>query len=67
MKTIKIVLATVLLLVITSGITYGQQMPPFASSLQNDFIEVLIAEQIPVSIFLVNGIKLQGQIQGLAF
>jgi host factor-I protein len=32
------------------------------NELQNDFLEGLRKESIPVSIFLVNGIKLQGQI-----
>jgi host factor-I protein len=33
-----------------------------ANELQNEFLEGLRKESIPVSIFLVNGIKLQGQI-----
>jgi host factor-I protein len=32
-------------------------------SLQDPFLNVLRKEHIPVSIFLVNGIKLQGQIE----
>jgi host factor-I protein len=32
------------------------------NGLQNEFLEGLRKESIPVSIFLVNGIKLQGQI-----
>ncbi|MBA58872.1 MAG: RNA chaperone Hfq [Gammaproteobacteria bacterium] len=32
-------------------------------SLQEPFLNVLRREKIPVSIFLVNGIKLQGQIE----
>ena len=32
-------------------------------SLQDPFLNVLRKERIPVSIFLVNGIKLQGQIE----
>lgn len=32
------------------------------NELQNEFLEGLRKEGIPVSIFLVNGIKLQGQI-----
>lgn len=32
------------------------------NELQNEFLEGLRKESIPVSIFLVNGIKLQGQI-----
>jgi len=31
-------------------------------SLQDAFLDALCKEQVPVSIFLVNGIKLQGQI-----
>jgi host factor-I protein len=33
------------------------------NELQNEFLEGLRKESIPVSIFLVNGIKLQGQIE----
>ena len=32
-------------------------------SLQDPFLNMLIRERVPVSIFLVNGIKLQGQIE----
>lgn len=32
-------------------------------SLQDPFLNILRKERIPVSIFLVNGIKLQGQIE----
>ncbi|MBK1649163.1 RNA chaperone Hfq [Rhabdochromatium marinum] len=32
-------------------------------SLQDPFLNVLRKERVPVSIFLVNGIKLQGQIE----
>ena len=32
-------------------------------SLQDPFLNVLRKERIPVSIFLVNGIKLQGQVE----
>jgi host factor-I protein len=32
-------------------------------SLQDPFLNVLRKEHVPVSIFLVNGIKLQGQIE----
>lgn len=32
------------------------------NELQNEFLEGLRKESIPVSVFLVNGIKLQGQI-----
>ena len=34
-------------------------------SLQDPYLNVLRKERIPVSIFLVNGIKLQGQIESL--
>jgi host factor-I protein len=33
-------------------------------SLQDPFLNVLRKEKIPVAIYLVNGIKLQGQIEG---
>ena len=33
------------------------------NGLQNEFLEGLRKENVPVSIFLVNGIKLQGQIE----
>jgi host factor-I protein len=36
--------------------------PANAAKLKDDFFDCLKTEQIPVSIFLVNGIKLQGQI-----
>ncbi|MHC8441467.1 MAG: RNA chaperone Hfq [Candidatus Eutrophobiaceae bacterium] len=32
-------------------------------SLQDSFLNILRKEKVPVSIFLVNGIKLQGQIE----
>ena len=32
-------------------------------SLQDPFLNILRKERVPVSIFLVNGIKLQGQIE----
>ena len=35
-------------------------------SLQDPYLNVLRKERIPVSIFLVNGIKLQGQIESFA-
>jgi len=31
-------------------------------SLQDQFLNLLLTQRVPVSIFLVNGIKLQGQI-----
>ena len=34
-----------------------------SQSLQEPFLNTLRKEQIPVSIFLVNGIKLQGQVE----
>ena len=36
---------------------------PRGTALQDPFLNVLRKERIPVSIFLVNGIKLQGQIE----
>jgi len=35
---------------------------PVAKSLQDPFLNALRKERVPVSIYLVNGIKLQGQI-----
>ena len=32
-------------------------------SLQDSFLNALLKDRVPVSIFLVNGIKLQGQIE----
>lgn len=32
--------------------------------LQNEFLKELIKEQVPVSIFLINGIKLHGIVDG---
>ena len=36
---------------------------PKGQSLQDPFLNTLRKERVPVSIFLVNGIKLQGQIE----
>ena len=36
---------------------------PKGTALQDPFLNVLRKERIPVSIFLVNGIKLQGQVE----
>lgn len=36
---------------------------PKGQSLQDPFLNALRKERIPVSIFLVNGIKLQGQVE----
>jgi host factor-I protein len=33
------------------------------SSLEGNFLKILMQERVPVSIYLVNGIKLQGQIE----
>jgi host factor-I protein len=33
------------------------------TNLQNHFLELILRDGLPVSIFLVNGIKLQGQIE----
>ncbi|MDT8449262.1 MAG: RNA chaperone Hfq [Wenzhouxiangellaceae bacterium] len=38
-------------------------MPGKSQSLQDPFLNALRRERVPVSIFLVNGIKLQGQIE----
>lgn len=38
-------------------------MPNKGQSLQDPFLNALRKEKIPVSIYLVNGIKLQGQIE----
>ena len=36
-------------------------------SLQEPFLNALRRERVPVSIYLVNGIKLQGQIESLIY
>jgi host factor-I protein len=36
---------------------------PRGTALQDPFLNILRKERIPVSIFLVNGIKLQGQVE----
>ena len=36
---------------------------PKGQNLQDPFLNVLRKEQMPVSVFLINGIKLQGQIE----
>lgn len=41
----------------------GAQLMAKGQSLQEPFLNALRKEKIPVSIFLVNGIKLQGQIE----
>ena len=33
-------------------------------ALQNEFLQELIKDQVPVSIFLINGIKLHGVVDG---
>lgn len=38
-------------------------MPNKGQSLQDPFLNALRKEKVPVSIYLVNGIKLQGQIE----
>jgi host factor-I protein len=47
-----------------SAVDRGYGPPTFLeeNQLQDSFLETLREERIPVSIFLVNGIKLQGQI-----
>jgi host factor-I protein len=37
-------------------------MPPENSTLQDTLINQLLQEQLPVTVFLVNGLKLQGKI-----
>lgn len=37
-------------------------MPSKEHSIQDEFLKVLCDEEVPVSVFLVNGIKLQGQL-----
>lgn len=41
-----------------------ETLPPcqIENSQQSDFLDVLVKEHVPVSIYLVNGIKLQGNI-----
>jgi host factor-I protein len=41
---------------------YGESTMAKGQSLQDPFLNALRKERIPVSIYLVNGIKLQGQI-----
>jgi len=41
---------------------YGEPIMAKGQSLQDPFLNALRKERIPVSIYLVNGIKLQGQI-----
>ena len=36
-------------------------------NLQDPFLNALRKERIPVSIFLVNGIKLQGQVESVSY
>jgi len=38
-------------------------MPAKGQSLQDPYLNALRKERVPVSVFLVNGIKLQGQIE----
>jgi host factor-I protein len=44
-------------------IKVNKMAQPRGTALQDPFLNVLRKERIPVSIFLVNGIKLQGQIE----
>lgn len=57
--------------VLGAGVTFAQSGQasenargacPAGSVLQDSFLDALINEYVPVSIYLVNGIKLQGQI-----
>src|SRR4029453_2578996 len=41
----------------------GEAIMPKGQSLQDPFLNALRKEKIPVSIYLVNGIKLQGQVE----
>ncbi len=41
----------------------GERIMSKGQSLQDPFLNVLRKERVPVSIYLVNGIKLQGQIE----
>tara|TARA_B110000116_G_scaffold270858_1_gene290037 strand:+ start:600 stop:878 length:279 start_codon:yes stop_codon:yes gene_type:complete len=43
--------------------TYKEKMMSKGHSLQDPYLNVLRKERIPVSIYLVNGIKLQGQVE----
>lgn len=44
-------------------VKYREIIVSKANSLQDPFLNILRKERVPVSIFLVNGIKLQGQIE----
>jgi host factor-I protein len=44
-------------------VKYREIIMSKANSLQDPFLNILRKERVPVSIFLVNGIKLQGQIE----
>lgn len=43
--------------------TKGEQNMAQGQALQEPFLNSLCKEQVPVSVYLVNGIKLQGQIE----
>ena len=44
-------------------VRYREVIMSKGHSLQDPFLNILRKERVPVSIFLVNGIKLQGQIE----
>ena len=47
----------------STTVRYREVIMPKGHSLQDPFLNILRKERVPVSIFLVNGIKLQGQIE----
>ena len=47
----------------STTVRYREVTMSKGSSLQDPFLNILRKERVPVSIFLVNGIKLQGQIE----
>jgi host factor-I protein len=48
---------------ITKFIVLGEKAMSKGQTLQDPFLNALRKEKIPVSIYLVNGIKLQGQVE----
>jgi len=51
------------LLITNSNDSFRESTMSKGQSLQDPYLNILRKERIPVSIFLVNGIKLQGQIE----
>jgi len=45
------------------GVNYKEKKMAKGQSLQDPFLNALRKEHVPVSIYLVNGIKLQGQVE----